>query len=359
MLLATSQSNTSFILDFFPPTEPYYYVAISTAEEIVEKTKSIMNSTLIDVYYDGVLDVVQFSHDTVTPMSYRERITGEFILSTISWLLNFALFLFLRLRRTFWKTLRSTVVFVTTGSLIISVPLLLFQFWMVAHLQLGVQPVYPIYICSLIKHLCSMTTSASQVLPFPVSIYRYRTVVRKEQPHTIFVIILEILLGLLFTIYVAFIFPFGDFRKNAVCLIICFSPLMEMLRMITILFFNFFAIFLNFYILYFVTKFAEKNRGSKKKTMELTRSLLIQSCVPVLVSIPLLGLSMNVFFGFPVPASFSSHWYALSFLGPFLTPLSSIVALKSTRQDLLWTLTFGKRGKSTDSVILTVTTLTF
>lgn len=36
-----------------------------------------------------------------------------------------------------------------------------------------------------------------------------------------------------------------------------------------------------------------------------------------------------------MPSSFGSTWYALTFLGPFLMPLSSILGIRSTRKELL------------------------
>ncbi|CAB3408597.1 unnamed protein product [Caenorhabditis bovis] len=300
-----------------------------------------MNSTFVEFYYDDVVSNARLTDDTITPMSYRDRITVELTLNFCSWLLNLALFLFVRFTKSIWQSLKSTIVFVTTGSLIINIPLLTFQFWMVINLQLGHEPRYSIFLCSWLKNFCSSTTSAYQVLPFAVSIYRYRTVVRKEHPRPVFVVIVQIWVIVLFTIYAILNYPLGENSTNDVCLILRFSYAMEMIRIFTTLFFNFFAIFVNFYIMRFVENFAKENKSTQRKRIQLTRSLFIQSMIPVLVSIPLLALSFHVYFGFDLPPSFSSHWYAMTFLGPFLTPLSSILGLASTRKELIRTISCG------------------
>ncbi|CAB3408596.1 unnamed protein product [Caenorhabditis bovis] len=89
-----------------------------------------MNSTFVEFYYDDVVSNARLTDDTITPMSYRDRITVELTLNFCSWLLNLALFLFVRFTKSIWQSLKSTIVFVTTGSLIINIPLLTFQFWM-------------------------------------------------------------------------------------------------------------------------------------------------------------------------------------------------------------------------------------
>ncbi|CAI5438150.1 unnamed protein product [Caenorhabditis angaria] len=276
---------------------------------------------------------------TYTPMSYRDRITVEFGLNFTSWFLNFLLFLFVKFKRNIWNSLKSTIVFVTTGSLLVNIPLILFQFWMVINLQLGNEPMYTVFTCSFFKNFCSSTTSAYQVLPFAVSIYRYRTVVLKSSPTVHFVIFVQTLVILIFTIYAFLNFPLGENQKNDVCFVLRFSNTMELVRIFSTLFFNFFAIFMNFVILNFVKNFERENsQQNQTKRVQLTKSLLFQSIVPVLVSLPLLLGSFEFYFGIPLPKSFSTTWYATTFLGPFLTPFSSIIGISSTRRELFYTI---------------------
>uniref|UniRef100_A0A1I7UL85 G_PROTEIN_RECEP_F1_2 domain-containing protein n=1 Tax=Caenorhabditis tropicalis TaxID=1561998 RepID=A0A1I7UL85_9PELO len=274
---------------------------------------------------------------TVTPMSYRDRITVEFILNATSWLLSTFLVIFVRLKKAIWMSLKSTIVFVTVGSFLLNIPLLLFQAWMVINLQSGHQPVYSVFICSFLKNFCSSTTSAYQVLPFAVSLYRYRTVVLKGHPSPSFVINIHSVVTLIFIIYAFLNYPFGQNNKNDVCFTLRFSNGMELVRIFSTLLFNFVAIIVNCVILRFVKHF----ENVQSKRVQLTQSLLIQSVIPVLVSLPLLLLSFEFYFGIPMPSSFGSTWYALTFLGPFLMPLSSILGIKSTRRELFDTFLCG------------------
>ncbi|CAB01498.2 G_PROTEIN_RECEP_F1_2 domain-containing protein [Caenorhabditis elegans] len=268
---------------------------------------------------------------TVTPMTYRDRITVEFILNATSWLFSALLVIFVRLRKAIWMSLKSTIVFVTLGSFLLNIPLILFQAWMVFNLQAGHQPVYTVFVCSFLKNFCSSTTSAYQVLPFAVSLYRYRTVVLKGHPSPWFVINVHIIVTTIFIIYAFLNYPFGENNKNDVCYTLRFSNGMELVRIFSTLFFNFAAIIVNFVILRFVKHF----ENIQSKRIQLTQSLLIQSVIPVIVSLPLLLLSFEFYFGIPMPSSFGSTWYALTFLGPFLMPLSSILGIRSTRKELL------------------------
>ncbi|CAI2306575.1 unnamed protein product [Caenorhabditis sp. 36 PRJEB53466] len=286
---------------------------------------------------------------TVTPMSYKDRITVEFILNGNSWLLSSFLFLFVRFRRSIWNSLKSTIVFVTVGSFLLNIPLLLFQAWMVFNLQMAIQPVYSIFVCSFLKNLCSSTTSAYQVLPFAVSLYRYRTVVLKGHPGPLFVVSVHFIVTMIFIFYAFLNYPFGENTKNDVCYTLRFSNAMELIRdnnpkcvnslipynllfqIFSTLFFNIAAIIVNCVILRFVKHF----ENVQSKRVQLTQSLLIQSVIPVLVSLPLLLGSFEFYFGIPLPSSFSSTWYATTFLGPFLMPLSSILGIRSTRRELV------------------------
>ncbi|CCD62191.2 G_PROTEIN_RECEP_F1_2 domain-containing protein [Caenorhabditis elegans] len=272
---------------------------------------------------------------TVTPMTYRDRIIVEFILNATSWLFSALLVIFVRLRKAIWMSLKSTIVFVTLGSFLLNIPLILFQAWMVFNLQAGHQPVYTVFVCSFLKNFCSSTTSAYQVLPFAVSLYRYRTVVLKGHPSPWFVINVHIIVTTIFIIYAFLNYPFGENNKNDVCYTLRFSNGMELVRIFSTLFFNFAAIIVNFVILRFVKHFESENKNIQSKRIQLTQSLLIQSVIPVIVSLPLLFLSFEFYFGIPMPSSFGSTWYALTFLGPFLMPLSSILGIRSTRKELL------------------------
>ncbi|EFO84800.1 hypothetical protein CRE_03763 [Caenorhabditis remanei] len=274
---------------------------------------------------------------TVTPMSYRDRITVELSLNATSWLLSTFLVIFVRLKRAIWMSLKSTIVFVTVGSFLLNIPLILFQSWMVFNLQAGHQPVYSIFICSFLKNFCSSTTSTYQVLPFAVSLYRYRTVVLKGHPSPWFVINVHTIVTIIFIIYAFLNYPFGENNKNDVCYTLRFSNGMELVRIFSTLLFNFAAIIVNCVILRFVKHFEHV----QSKRVQLTQSLLIQSVIPVLVSLPLLLLSFEFYFGVPMPSSFGTTWYALTFLGPFLMPLSSILGIKSTRRELIDTLLCG------------------
>ncbi|PIC50129.1 hypothetical protein B9Z55_001152 [Caenorhabditis nigoni] len=230
-----------------------------------------------------------------------------------------------------------------------------------------------------------------------VSLYRYRTVVLKGHPSPSFVINVHSLVTFIFIIYAFLNYPFGQNNKNDVCYTLRFSNGMELVKVgfrnksskvkltvpwvtvasvsgtvswvtvvpsvatvvessVTVatvsdtvywvtgtpgifstLLFNFAAIIVNCVILRFVKHF----ENIQSKRVQLTQSLLIQSIIPVLVSLPLLLLSFEFYFGIPMPASFGSTWYALTFLGPFLMPLSSILGIKSTRKELLDTMLCG------------------
>ncbi|EGT35400.1 hypothetical protein CAEBREN_01366 [Caenorhabditis brenneri] len=286
---------------------------------------SLSTPTPLDFYNSMPPSNYSLSDLTVTPMSYRDRITVEFILNATSWLLSTFLVIF------------STIVFVTVGSFLLNIPLILFQAWMVFNLQSGHQPVYSVFACSLLKNVCSSTTSAYQVLPFAVSLYRYRTVVLKGHPSPSFVINVHTVVTIIFIIYAFLNYPFGQNNKNDVCYTLRFSNGMELVRIFSTLLFNFAAIIVNCVILRFVKHF----ENVQSKRVQLTQSLLIQSVIPVLVSLPLLLLSFEFYFGIPMPSSFGSTWYALTFLGPFLMPLSSILGIKSTRRELVDTMLCG------------------
>ncbi|ULU10484.1 hypothetical protein L3Y34_014638 [Caenorhabditis briggsae] len=172
---------------------------------------------------------------------------------------------------------------------------------MVFNLQFGHEPVYSVLVCSFFKNFCSSTTSAYQVLPFAVSLYRYRTVVLKGHPSPSFVINVHSLVTFIFIIYAFLNYPLGQNNTNDVCYILRFSNGMELVRIFSTLLFNFAAIIVNCVILRFVKHFER----------------------------------------IPMPASFGSTWYALTFLGPFLMPLSSILGIKSTRKELLDTMLCG------------------
>ncbi|CAL2029676.1 unnamed protein product [Caenorhabditis brenneri] len=283
---------------------------------------SLSRPTPLDFYNSLPPSNYSLSDLTVTPMSYRDRITVEFFLNATSWLLS---------------TFLSTIVFVTVGSFLLNIPLILFQAWMVFNLQSGHQPVYSVFACSLLKNVCSSTTSAYQVLPFAVSLYRYRTVVLKGHPSPSFVINVHTVVTIIFIIYAFLNYPFGQNNKNDVCYTLRFSNGMELVRIFSTLLFNFAAIIVNCVILRFVKHF----ENVQSKRVQLTQSLLIQSVIPVLVSLPLLLLSFEFYFGIPMPSSFGSTWYALTFLGPFLMPLSSILGIKSTRRELVDTMLCG------------------
>uniref|UniRef100_A0A8R1IL96 Uncharacterized protein n=1 Tax=Caenorhabditis japonica TaxID=281687 RepID=A0A8R1IL96_CAEJA len=57
--------------------------------------------------------------------------------------------------------------------------------------------------------------------------------------------------------------------------------------------------------------------------------------IPILVSIPLLVGSLEFYFGFTLPSGFIARWYATTFLSPFLTPISSMLSLRTIRHELL------------------------
>ncbi|PIC50128.1 hypothetical protein B9Z55_001152 [Caenorhabditis nigoni] len=174
-----------------------------------------------------------------------------------------------------------------------------------------------------------------------VSLYRYRTVVLKGHPSPSFVINVHSLVTFIFIIYAFLNYPFGQNNKNDVCYTLRFSNGMELVKIFSTLLFNFAAIIVNCVILRFVKHFESESKNIQSKRVQLTQSLLIQSIIPVLVSLPLLLLSFEFYFGIPMPASFGSTWYALTFLGPFLMPLSSILGIKSTRKELLDTMLCG------------------
>ncbi|CAD6195502.1 unnamed protein product [Caenorhabditis auriculariae] len=335
---------------------------------------------------------------TVTPFSYRDRITWEFELNASSYFLNFLLCVFLRSKKQIWGSLKSTIVFGTVGSLVQNIPLLGFQAWMVFHLQAGVEPQYTI--------LMSIKSCLSQSRSTDTEQWSEKRNPAKITFFWVHVIVTLVLIG-----YSFMNFPIGVNIRNDVCKILRFSNTMEALRIVTTLGMNIAAILVNLSIMRCVSTFEQNHSESERhaavcsphshpkiavlaKTSEsvgvgtrrngtdvgeILRAARLRWATPAkgscintaqtplafggiqsafadqesgakVVAEPraclqsyqsMTAAGQNLKRDVPVPSSIGDTWYALTFLGPFLTPLSSVLSLPSTRKALISTITCG------------------
>ncbi|CAD6188145.1 unnamed protein product [Caenorhabditis auriculariae] len=280
-----------------------------------------------------VLSNVSLYSATKTPLSYRGRATVEFFLSSTSIFFTFCLCVFFIARPHLLYAFKPTIVFVTFGSVVLYVPFLVEHLYLLTSLWMDVEPSYSVLMCSLLKNFTSGMTSCVQVLPFSVSVYRYRTVVQNCKPASDFVFLLHSLITLLMIALLNF--PLGDFVHNDQCETFRISKLMEIIRILFTLGLNVSAIAINLLIYLYVKRYEKQNIELQRRRVELTSSLLLQSFVPILVSLPLLLLSLEFYLGIKLPKGLCTRWYATTYFGPFLTPLSSMISLKRIRKEML------------------------
>ncbi|CAI2348083.1 unnamed protein product [Caenorhabditis sp. 36 PRJEB53466] len=272
---------------------------------------------------------------TTTPITYRHRITFEFSVYGTCVVLNLFLCIFFVIRPHMLRSFKPTIFFVTLGTFVLSLPLFFLQFYLVVSLWSLVEPRYPVAVCTFVKCFTSSTTSCAQVLPLPVAIYRYFIVVRNRKMPTWFVVAIHSVISVVFFVIAMLNFPLGDFEANDQCAILRFSKAMEAVRISLTLGLNLFAVLINVAIYTFVKKYDKRNVDVHRRRVQLTYSMLLQSMIPILVSIPLLVGSFDFYFGYTLPSGFTSRWYATTFLSPFLTPISSMLSLRTIRHELL------------------------
>ncbi|CAI5446550.1 unnamed protein product [Caenorhabditis angaria] len=272
---------------------------------------------------------------TKTPLSYRDRITFEFAVYGTCVFLNSLLCLFFLLRFHLWHSFKPTICFVTFGTFILSLPLLALQIFLVINLWSRNEPQYTVAICTFVKCFTSATTSMAQVLPLPVAIYRYFLVVQNKKLSLLFVISTHFGICLMFLAIAILNFPLGISQVNDQCEKLIFSNVMEAVRISLTLGLNLFAVLINCVIWMFVRKYDKREVDIHRRRIQLTYSMLLQSMIPILVSIPLLVGSLDFYFGYTLPYEFTSRWYATTFLSPFLTPISSMLSLRVIRLEIL------------------------
>ncbi|CAB3402865.1 unnamed protein product [Caenorhabditis bovis] len=271
---------------------------------------------------------------TRTPLSYRNRITFECCVHVSCVIINFVFCLFFIARPNLFNSFKPTICFVTFGTFFLSLPLSALQLYLVLKLWLDQEPLYTVTTCTFVKCVTSCTTSCSQVLPLPVSIYRYLVVVRNRKMPTRFVVVIHAAICTIFLLIALLNFPLGSFELNDQCEILRFSKTMEAIRISLTLGLNILAVFINFTIYMFVTRYDRINIDVHRRRVQLTVSMLVQSTIPILVSIPLLIGSFHFYFGFSLPSHFTSHFYATTFVSPFFTPFSSMLSLQSLRSEM-------------------------
>ncbi|CCA65690.2 uncharacterized protein CELE_ZK757.1 [Caenorhabditis elegans] len=272
---------------------------------------------------------------TTTPLTYRDRITFEFSVHGTCVVFNLFLCIFFICRPHLLRTFKPTIFFVTLGTFVLSLPLFFLQFYLVVFLWSLVEPRYTIAVCTLVKCITSSTTSCAQVLPLAVAIYRYFIVVRNKKMPSWFVVVVHSIISFIFFVIAILNFPLGEFETNDQCAVLRFSKAMEAVRISLTLGLNLFAVFINVAIYTFVKKYDKRNVDVHRRRVQLTYSMLLQSMIPILVSIPLLVGSFDFYFGYTLPSGFTSRWYATTFLSPLLTPISSMLSLRTIRHELL------------------------
>uniref|UniRef100_A0A1I7UHJ0 G_PROTEIN_RECEP_F1_2 domain-containing protein n=1 Tax=Caenorhabditis tropicalis TaxID=1561998 RepID=A0A1I7UHJ0_9PELO len=272
---------------------------------------------------------------TTTPLTYRDRITFEFCVYGTCVVFNLFLCIFFICRPHLLRTFKPTIFFVTFGTFVFSLPLFFLQSYLVVSLWSLVEPRYTVAVCTFVKCITSSTTSCAQVLPLPVAIYRYFIVVKNKKLPSWFVFVVHLFISILFIVIALLNFPLGQFEINDQCSILRFSKAMEAVRISLTLGLNLFAVFINVAIYNYVKKYDNRNVDVHRRRVQLTYSMLLQSMIPILVSIPLLVGSFDFYFGYTLPSGFTSRWYATTFLSPFLTPISSMLSLRAIRHELL------------------------
>ncbi|CAP29479.2 Protein CBG09954 [Caenorhabditis briggsae] len=309
-------------------------------------------------YFNCILHLTYVSKDCFVLTS--EFIINDTVISidpiVTHFLKNSDSFFFAKFIPNFIQTFRSssnmpTIFFVTLGTFVLSLPLFFLQFYLVFFLWSLVEPRYTIAVCTFVKCITSSTTSCAQVLPLvrngisvgeknkkglqPVAIYRYFIVVRNRKMPSWFVVVVHSFISIVFFVIAILNFPLGEFETNDQCAILRFSKVMEAVRISLTLGLNLFAVLINIAIYTFVKKYDKRNVDVHRRRVQLTYSMLLQSMIPILVSIPLLVGSFDFYFGYTLPSGFTSRWYATTFLSPFLTPISSMLSLRTIRHELL------------------------
>ncbi|KAF1761284.1 hypothetical protein GCK72_009539 [Caenorhabditis remanei] len=204
---------------------------------------------------------ISLSTLTITPLTYRDRITVEFGVYGTCVVFNLLLCIFFVCRPHLLRSFKPTIFFVTLGTFVLSLPLFFLQFYLVVFLWSLVEPQYTVAVCTFVKCITSSTTSCAQVLPLPVAIFRYFIVVRNRKMPSWFVVVVHSFISVVFFVIAMLNYPLGEFETNDQCAILRFSKAMEAVRISLTLGLNLFAVFINVAIYTFVKKYDKRSFG--------------------------------------------------------------------------------------------------